>query len=220
MYNDSGLKCIMKALNRKELITSTVKSLLGMRFARLTVVERAGSTSYGKALWRCVCECGKEVVAATGSLMSGNTSSCGCYFLDRITKHGGSNKGSYNSWRAMMRRCNNPKDKDYKNYGERGITVCQEWRDYRRFAADMGEPTGSQTLDRIDVNGNYEPSNCKWSTPLEQLRNIRPKKSNKTGFKGVVPIKQKFRTKWMASISVNRRKFYSKVYNGLEEAVS
>lgn len=197
-----------------------VKNLVGMKYARLTVLERAGSTAQGKALWRCVCDCGKKTLANTGSLNSGGTRSCGCYFLDRVTKHGGSAKGSYNSWRAMIRRCNNPKDKDYKNYGARGISVCKEWHDYKTFAKDMGEPVNNQTLDRIDVNGNYEPLNCKWSTPLQQSRNTRLSKKTKTGVKGVTPVKCKSSVKWIAHISFNRRKFYSKVYEKLEDAAA
>lgn len=198
---------------------STVKNLMGQTFSRLTVQERAGSTSYGKALWKCKCECGNFVTATTGSLISGNTKSCGCYFVERVTKHGGSRKGSYHTWRGMMRRCYKEKDKDFKNYGGRGIKVCDRWHNYADFAEDMGEPTGAQTLDRIDNNGDYTPENCRWAEIVAQSRNKRISRKNTSGAKGVSEVKLKYGApKWIAHISVNYKKYYSKVCNTLDEA--
>lgn len=209
------MKRILKALIRS-LYMSTVKNLLGMRFSRLEVEERVGSTSYGKALWKCKCDCGsgKIVIAATGSLMSGNTNSCGCYFKDKVTKHRGTGKGSYNTWRAMMRRCTVPTDKDYPKYGGAGITVCAEWMDYSKFANDMGEPQENQTLDRIDPYGNYTPENCRWADPSVQSRNVRVPKDSKTGVTGVLFHNNRY----YAAVTVKGKKYYSKVFKTIEEA--
>lgn len=196
----------------------TSKNLVGMKFSRLEVVERAGSTAQGKARWKCVCDCGsgKIVFAATGSLMSGNTNSCGCYFKDKITKHGGWKKSSYNTWRAMMRRCTVQTDKDYPKYGGSGITVCAEWMDYLKFAEDMGEPQGRQTLDRIDPYGNYTPENCRWAEQHVQSRNIRVPKKSKTGIIGV----QFHNNKYYASVTIKGKRYYSKVFSTIEDAAA
>jgi hypothetical protein len=193
---------------------STVKNLIGKAFGRLTIESREGSTSYGKALWKCKCDCGNYVVTTTGSLISKNTNSCGCLFKDRVTKHGGYKKGSYNSWRAMTRRCNVPTDKDYPKYGAKGIKVCPQWSEYLQFAADMGEPEGNQTLDRIDPYGNYMPENCRWASLQTQARNIRVPKKSKTGVTGVLIHGGRY----YACITVKGKKFYSKVFSSVADA--
>ena len=101
----------------------------GQRFGRLVVLEQAGRTVSKKVLWKCKCDCGNETQTDSGSLVTGNTESCGCILKEAITKHGGWKKSSYNTWRAMIRRCNNPKDKDYPKYGGKGVSVCPEWLD-------------------------------------------------------------------------------------------
>jgi len=188
----------------------------GQRYGRLTALQHMGSNSYAKVVWKCLCDCGKETLVVSGSLASGNTTSCGCYLKERITKHGAWKKSSYNTWRAMLRRCNVPTDKDYPKYGARGIAVCHEWLDYAVFAADMGEPQGTQTLDRIDPYGDYNKSNCRWASITVQNRNLRVRKSSKSGFTGV-----RFRgTAWYAEITARRKKFYSRACKTLEEAVA
>jgi hypothetical protein len=193
---------------------STAKKLVGEVFGRLTVEFREGSTSYGKALWKCRCDCGNYVTVTTGSLISTNTTSCGCYLKERITKHGGWKKSSYNSWRAMIRRCNVSTDKDYPRYGAKGIKVCDQWSDYLQFAADMGEPEGSQTLDRIDPYGDYTPENCRWASLQTQARNVRVPKKSKTGITGVLFHGGRY----YASITVKGKKYYSKVFSTIADA--
>lgn len=188
----------------------------GQRFGRLTVLHRAGTNSYKKVIWECLCDCGAQTTVVSGALASGNTTSCGCALKEAITKHGGSAKGSYNTWRAMMRRCYNPADKDYPRYGGRGISVHEPWHDYAVFANDIGEPTGTETFDRIKTDGNYEPGNVRWATPTVQARNIRVPKKSKTGVTGVL-----FHGGcYYAAITVKSKKYYSKVCKSLEEAAA
>jgi hypothetical protein len=186
---------------------------IGQRFGKLVVVEQAGRDKLKKVLWKCLCDCGKEAVVVSGSLVTGNTESCGC--VGKNFKHGGTGKGSYNTWRAMIRRCTNPKDKDYPRYGGKGVTVCQEWLEYANFAKDVGEPSGDETLDRVDVYGNYEPNNCRWAGIKTQNRNVRVRPDSSTGFTGVSKTGS---GRFIAKISVGKNAYYSKVYLTLEEA--
>lgn len=188
----------------------------GQVFGRLTVIEQAGRNHLQKVLWRCRCECGQEVCVPSGSLVTGNTTSCGCLLKEKITKHGGTGKGSYNTWRSMIRRCTNPSDKDYHRYGGNGIQVCDRWMDYKTFAVDMGEPNGDETLDRIDVYGHYEPNNCRWAGAQTQNRNVRVRANSQTGYVGVSMVGKKF----MAKVTVNKKAYYSKLFLTLEEAVA
>jgi hypothetical protein len=185
---------------------------VGQRFGKLVVIEQAGRNNLKKVLWRCKCDCGKKTIVVSGALVTGNTSSCGCVIPN--FKHGGWKNSSYNSWRAMIRRCTKPKDKDYKRYGALGITVCTRWMNYVNFVADMGEPIGTETLDRIDPTGNYEPANVRWASPTVQARNVKVRKSTASGYTGV----HKRYGKWMAEITVKKHKYYSKVFNTIEEA--
>lgn len=188
----------------------------GQRFGRLTALSRVVSENRSKVLWRCVCECGKELCVSAGSLVTGNTTSCGCYLKERITKHGGWKNASYNTWRAMLRRCNNPKDKDYKRYGAAGVRVCAAWHDYKVFAEDMGEPMGDQTLDRKNTYGDYTPENCRWADLPTQARNVRLRENSKSGYIGVHQRKNK----WLAEITVGGKKHYAKLCNTVEEAAT
>jgi hypothetical protein len=116
----------------------------------------------------------------------------------------------------MMRRCYKELDKDYKNYGGRGIVVYAPWHEYLVFASEVGEPTGKQTLDRIDVNGHYEPGNVRWAEPSVQMRNIRFPKTNKTGVLGVLFHNNRY----YANITAQGKKFYSKCFRTVEEAAA
>lgn len=185
---------------------------VGHRYGKLTVLSWAGRNALKKVLWKCVCDCGGETVVVAGDLVTGNTQSCGCVVPN--LKHGGSGKGSYNTWRAMMRRCYKPQDKDYKRYGAVGVVVCERWHSYALFAADMGEPVGAQTLDREDPYGDYTPGNCRWADLPTQARNVRVPKASKTGVTGVLFHNNRY----YAAITVQKKKFYSKCVTTLEEA--
>jgi hypothetical protein len=187
---------------------------VGVRYGRLVVLLRTGTSRSKKVLWQCRCDCGKVVVVDACSLVTGNTTSCGCFLQERITKHGGWKKASYNTWRAMMRRCYNPKDKDYRKYGALGVTVHAPWHDYLTFAAAVGEPEGTQTLDRENTYGDYVPGNVRWATPTTQARNIRVRPSSVSGFTGVYPVKNR----WIAALTCNGRRWYSSMCDTVEAA--
>ena len=208
-----GLYVIIKALIGGFMSKFIDRS--GQIFGRLTVVKQVGRTKTKKVLWQCRCECSNEVVVNSGSLVTGNTTSCGCYLRERITKHGGWKKGSYNTWRAMIRRCTILSDKDYPRYGALGVSVCPEWLDYTQFVEDMGEPEGDETLDRINVYGNYTPSNCRWAGVKTQNRNVRIRANSKTGVTGVSVTAS---GSYMAKITVGKKSFYSKCFKTVEEA--
>jgi hypothetical protein len=109
----------------------------------------------------------------SSSIINGNTKSCGCLHKEVLIKHNKSKSSIHQIWMDMKQRCLNPNNNAYKHYGGRGIKVCERWYNFENFLADMDERPKGKTLDRIDNNGNYGPSNCKWSTPKEQLRNKR-----------------------------------------------
>lgn len=160
--------------------------LIGERFGRLAVVAEA-PRSGGKVRWECLCDCGSKIVATTSNLRTAHTASCGCMrseinsrrAIERNTVHGHNKVGgetpTHRSWASMLKRCSNGNHKSFKDYGGRGIKVCDQWRNFETFLADMGERPLGRTLDRIDVNGNYDASNCRWATLSEQQKNKRPR---------------------------------------------
>lgn len=145
----------------------------GDKIGRLTLISQ--STKNNDRSWICLCDCGKECNVIARSLRRG-TKSCGCIrvemFVNRNTKHGLTKSPLYSVWEGMMARCYRPKHDRYKNYGGRGIIVCVRWHDFGNFYEDVHHGYQKElTLDRPDVNGNYDPKNFKWSTQKEQGRN-------------------------------------------------
>jgi hypothetical protein len=152
------------------------QELIGQQFERLLVISAAGRDKWGKSLWLCRCNCGVERIVEGTNLKSGNTKSCGCLNLqltaERFTTHGGSETPEYKIWKQAKQRCTNPNDKDFHDYGERGIKFLLD--NFEEFLAHMGPKPGKEySLDRIDNSGNYEIGNVRWATQKDQCRNKR-----------------------------------------------
>lgn len=157
----------------------------GDRFGKLVTIADAGRSADKHRLWLCRCDCGNEVTRQSNVLQTSGTPSCGCAAREVQVKHGYRGTPTYESWRSAIYRCHNKDSKDFPRYGGRGITVCQQWRDsFEDFLADMGDRPDGTTLDRYpNVDGNYEPNNCRWATGSEQARNRR--RSVHVDWKGV-----------------------------------
>lgn len=158
--------------------------LAGQRFGRLVAIRRATiKTSDGKWLWECACDCGNSALTSGKRLKEGMTKSCGCLRAEALdqTTHGMYRSGTHNSWRAMFDRCENQKNAAYPDYGGRGISICDRWRRFSNFLADMGpKPSSKHSIDRVNNDGCYEPDNCRWATHREQASNRRAKKAGYT----------------------------------------
>lgn len=156
----------------------------GQKFGKLKAIEYSHTNEGKKAVWKCLCDCGATHYATAKDLRTGNTASCGCAKVERATmlkyKDGRCKERLYGVWNTMMKRCYCTTSRNYKHYGERGITVCDEWHDYATFKEwaysngyNDSAPRGECTIDRIDNNGNYEPSNCRWVSMVVQRENKR-----------------------------------------------
>lgn len=153
------------------------RDLTGQKYGMLTVISRSADRGSGKkptVKWDCVCECGKITCVTSSALLTGHTVSCGCKKIKHMESYKHMTR-LYNIWKCMRQRCLNPNNPNYKNYGSRGIAICQEWEEYAGFKAWAIKNGYSDNLsiDRININGNYEPDNCRWVDDKTQANNTR-----------------------------------------------
>lgn len=199
--------------------------LVGEVFGELTVMsfegwsDRKGSECKRK-LFRCKCACGNEIVTKGRYLATGDTRSCGCLqrstVIERNRTHGLANTATYRSWAMMIQRGTNHNLPNSEDYVDRGITVCRRWLSFENFYADMGDRPPGTSIDRIDVDGIYEPSNCRWADDFTQARNKRVVKNSKFGINGVTfHLKH---GKYQATIGAGGKQFYLGLFDDFFEA--
>lgn len=153
-----------------------MNDLSGKRYGHLVAQWPVGRNVLRKTMWLCLCDCGKIHIARGTAMTTGNTKTCGCNEKTNAKTHGyGYSDPVYRAWRYMISRCENPNRKFFCNWGGRGIKVCERWRNsFLAFLEDMGQkPSPKHSIDRINNDGNYEPGNVRWATPLEQVHNRR-----------------------------------------------
>ena len=193
-------------------------NLIGMRFNRLLVIADGGRCAKQNILWRCLCDCGGTAKALAYDLRAGKVKSCGCLVREGCHRtHGQGGAGSrrnptYSIWAAMMQRCSNPNDKNWMSYGGRGITVCNAWRVFEAFYADMGNKPVGLTLDRRNNNEGYNKRNCRWVPTKTQNRN---KRSNVwVDIEGTSKVLQD----WCDTLNISRQGVYYWTKKGLSYA--
>lgn len=150
----------------------------GQRFGAWVVIGSAQPGANWAARWACKCDCGSQKDVFAANLRRGLSTSCGCLSAAKTSArsrtHGMTGTPTYRTWESMLNRCNNPRNSSHVNYGGRGIKVCDRWASFENFLSDMGEkPEKGMSIERLDVNGNYEPGNCIWADPKTQARNTR-----------------------------------------------
>lgn len=193
--------------------------IAGEKRWRLTLLDELPAEKGKRRKGRFLCECGVETTTSIGRVSSGVTRSCGCLRSDLAiknnTKHGLRKTGSYGTWCAMIARCSNPKSQRFKDYGGRGITVCERWHSFSLFYADMGDRPQGMTLDRIDNDKGYSPDNCRWATKSEQVQNQRKRKGCTSRYRGVNATSS---GSWQARITMDGKRINLGHYETEEEA--
>lgn len=187
--------------------------LTGQVFNRLTVIDRADNAKGGQARWNCICECGNARIVIGSKLISGWSKSCGCYGRDQVAKarttHGMSHTPTHDVWKGMRDRCTNKNAKVFKYYGGRGIAVCDRWKKFENFYADMGEKPKNRSIDRIDNDGDYTPENCRWATRAQQANNTC--RTIHIFFNG----KTQTMVEWANEMNITRNALYERYRRGI-----
>lgn len=201
---------------------SKIQNVKGQKFGRLTALEYMYTEKGKSSTWMCRCECGKQTPVVLTSLKNGNTQSCGCLRLERVkeknTTHSKCHTTEYHAWGNLIQRCTNPKHPEYKNYGERGITVCPEWRNsFETFLKDMGlKPDKSCSIDRVNNEDGYHRENCEWRDSFSQAINQRGKKNLTVGIKNISYSKRDN----LYSVAIERKgQRYRKGFKTLTDAI-
>lgn len=195
--------------------------LVGKSFNRWTVEDRLPNTTKGQTVFRCLCICGNRSEVLGSSLKNGKSKSCGCFAIEKIGSlnrtHGHTNSRTYNSWRGMRERCDNPKNKRYDRYGAVGISYSADWVDFEVFLRDMGVRPEGKTLERIDCTKSYSVINCKWDNLTNQAFNIGLKSNNTSGRSGVSLHRDGVR--YVAKITHNKKVEYLGLFHCFKSAV-
>lgn len=199
-------------------LNHNAKDITGIRFGKLVAIGPSDKSVDRHIIWECACDCGTICFVSGTSLRRGLTISCGCYMSEVVSKnnteykttHNLSRSRPYNTWKQLFQRCYNKKHKSFKDYGGRGISVCERWNDFSLFWEDMKENySDTLTIDRIDNNGNYCKENCRWTTQTEQSKNKRDN----------VYIEINGETKilndWIKYYNINMSTYYKRIKSGM-----
>lgn len=190
--------------------------MIGRKFAYLTVASFSGINKHGAKMWNCVCDCGALTKVTTGDLNSLHIKSCGCISAKatalRSKTHGMSDSKVYAVWCRIKSRCTNPKHSNYKDYGGRGITICDEWIEFDQFFADMGYKGDGFSIERKDNNKGYSKDNCVWATAKEQANNRRNTFYLELGGEKI-PI-----SVFAKNNNISRSKIYQRIRSGMSHS--
>lgn len=203
---------------RRKALAQTTTDLTGQRFGYLTVIQLTKQKP-GRTHWLCRCDCGNATTVESDGLKRGSIRSCGC--LQKATAHqvhtthGLSDSPEYRTWNGMINRCDHPSQASYPRYGGRGIQVCDRWRSFENFYADMG-PSHGLSIERRDNDGDYEPNNCYWADRTTQSLNQGVRSDNKTGVTGVCQLKN---GRYSAELKIYGKRVLNTTFSTLEEAV-
>lgn len=200
-------------------MVATRKASAGNRYGRLIIVAAYVEKRNHGWMHEVKCDCGAVKLVLGKSLYKGDSKSCGCLQIERSTKHGKTKTDEYKVWCAMITRCTNQNQDGFKNYGGRGIAVCDEWGDFDQFLKDMGKrPSKNHSLERVDNDLGYSAKNCVWAGRFAQSQNQRLRSDNKTGHKGV--CFEKATGKYSVSIQRNGKRVYLGRYTDLTDAIN